>query len=723
MSFILQTVTRAGLTLGQVRGNTLRIGRGTNAELRSENPAVALEHAVIEGDANGFEVTDRGSITGTYVNRRPVEKARLNKGDVIEIGDLRIEVQVAEVGKPLFVRVTSTESASSAFAEEEEAQAPTVAPAGGGATVKAPKIDYASAYKLRRTYLTKASVIATLLIISFLVVAEVAKPERQKAFMPGEVSSAHKLVINDCSACHTPWKGVSEAGCLGCHAPQKIPHSDFQARTPPCADCHSEHRGQAKLTVVSDPTCTRCHASLAAHVVAGHVPRNPTITSFAVHPGFTYPPDADTLHFNHAKHLKAIRNAKGVPEQLKCEQCHEGAGEPAPVSFERHCQRCHRLTFSSRFPDVEVPHGKDQEAIYGVVALTYAGNRDIVGKSAEEVRRILTVRPPPLPSQDALLNAREVITKQCSLCHPMQRTGERFVAAAPVIRHDWLDSTHFSHGKHRVLTRCEDCHDSARNSTKTSDVLMPARERCTGCHAAGAGKTPSSCITCHEYHGRSKNQLSKTMPPVAKADVGGGSGMLESVLFWAIVILLVVVLVPVGLALYQRIKPAPPERAAAPRPPVPPPPPAAAKIPPLAPPPAPPAPAPVSAAPPTVAGTVMVDLPQAASAPSSTEAVQWYGMLACTGGPLEGQRFVVEETGFYIGRDSTLSKVVINDTRVSKRHVRIIPRNGKVFAVDQSSTNGTFLGKAGGQRITEVQLKRGDVLVLADDAASFVYQV
>ncbi|HKO58984.1 MAG TPA: FHA domain-containing protein, partial [Thermoanaerobaculia bacterium] len=123
-------------------------------------------------------------------------------------------------------------------------------------------------------------------------------------------------------------------------------------------------------------------------------------------------------------------------------------------------------------------------------------------------------------------------------------------------------------------------------------------------------------------------------------------------------------------------------------------------------------------------GTVMVDLPgSASSAPSSTEAVQWYGMLACTGGPLEGQRFVVEESGFYIGRDSTLSKVVINDSRISKRHVRILPRGGKVYAIDQSSTNGTFLGKAGGQRITEVQLKRGDVIVLADDAASFVYQV
>jgi pSer/pThr/pTyr-binding forkhead associated (FHA) protein len=52
-----------------------------------------------------------------------------------------------------------------------------------------------------------------------------------------------------------------------------------------------------------------------------------------------------------------------------------------------------------------------------------------------------------------------------------------------------------------------------------------------------------------------------------------------------------------------------------------------------------------------------------------------------------------------------------------------VPRNGKVWAVDQNSTNGTFMGAAGGQRITEVQLKRGDTIVLADNAATFVYQI
>jgi hypothetical protein len=112
-----------------------------------------------------------------------------------------------------------------------------------------------------------------------------------------------------------------------------------------------------------------------------------------------------------------------------------------------------------------------------------------------------------------------------------------------------------------------------------------------------------------------------------------------------------------------------------------------------------------------------------APTPGGTEMMLWFGMLHCTSGPLEGQRFIIEDDGFYIGRDESLSKVVIPDSRISKRHVRITPRSGKVWAIDQSSTNGTFLGKEGTERITEVQLKRGDTLILADGVATFVYQI
>lgn len=206
--------------------------------------------------------------------------------------------------------------------------------------------------------------------------------------------------------------------------------------------------------------------------------------------------------------------------------------------------------------------------------------------------------------------------------------------------------------------------------------------------------------------------------------------MIDTILLIAIALLLVVVLVPVGIALYQRLKPRADDRVAAQARPAPPPPPPATTGAPQrpvtpAPSPAPPgaAAAPVPAAPavPNAEATQMAQQPSAKV--SGTEFVQWNGMLLCTSGPLEGQRFVIEDQGLYIGRDAQLSQVVVNDSRVSKRHVRIVPRDGKVMAIDQSSTNGTFLGAAPGQRITEVQLKRGDAIVLADNAATFVYQI
>ena len=206
--------------------------------------------------------------------------------------------------------------------------------------------------------------------------------------------------------------------------------------------------------------------------------------------------------------------------------------------------------------------------------------------------------------------------------------------------------------------------------------------------------------------------------------------MLQGILLAVIVILLLVVLVPVGIALFQRLRPERQAAAPAPRPKDAPtakmvrpdgPTDRVAKQPPppdLAPPPRAPEPA--------AASTVMTPVAQLMKEepkPSGTEMMQWYGMLHCTGGALEGQRFVIEDDGFWIGREPTMSKVVVPDSRVSKRHVRIVPRDGRVWAVDEGSTNGTFMASAPGQRITEVQLKRGDTLVLGDNAATFVYQI
>ncbi len=751
MSFLIQRAVGRGLSLSEVSGDVLRIGRGTRAEVRSENPAVALDHAVIDTTPAGYAITDRGSITGTYVNGRPVEAAPLSKGDVIEIGDLRIEVQMAEPGQPLFMRIGSTAAAASQAAsdEPEEQQAP-AAPAGG--TIKAPRIDYRNAFQLSRPYLTKTTLTALVLIAGLTLIGEVTRPQKQAAFAPGSVSAAHaravndrgQSIANDCRACHDPWRGVTDARCQTCHG--RMVHARKQVAPPPCASCHAEHRGATTLASIPDSRCVACHANIAAHAT-GHTQLANAIAFGPRHPDFALPPDRDTLRLNHRLHLQpgGVFNGNGRREVLSCTSCHrlvetKGKLDPAPIRFATDCQRCHRLTFDAAFPDAEVPHGGDPSLVYGFVLATYSGNRDIAGKPPEEVRRILTQRPPEGNDERAVLAAEQVIKVKCSVCHEVRRAGGRLAVTPPVIPTRWMKAK-FSHGPHRELA-CETCHAAARQSVRTSDVLLPLRGACTDCHGerrtAGLSvRASSNCVLCHGYHGSS----SQLMPKVAlaslsggavRADMEGGLGMLGSILLVFIGLLLLVVFVPVGLALYQRLRPvraeSPAASRAAPRP-------AAVNVPPLTPDslrttaatptPAPaPAPAPPLATPPAIDATQMVRkeaLQPEAAAP--TEMLQWNGMLRCTAGPAEGKTFIIDDQGFYIGRDPALSTVVINDTRVSKRHVRIVPRNGKVWAIDQSSTNGTFLGKAGGERITEVQLKRGDVLVIGDNAATFVYQI
>ena len=534
MSFVIQRSSGRGLALTQVRTNLLRIGRGTNAELRSENPAVALEHAVIEGDANGFTITDRGSITGTYVNRRPVETARLARGDVIEIGDLRIEVQVLEAGKPLFIRVRSTSSSSGPILgdeDDEEASTPIAAGQRGG-TLRAPKVNYVDIFRLKRPGITKLSVIAILLILALLIVNEIIKPENQSAFMPGGVSSAHtrtkdangESIAKNCSACHNPWRGVSDAGCKECHG--KVPHAENEKAAPSCADCHSEHRGVAKLAAAADRTCVSCHGNILDHVTDQAKARRPdvlSILSFGTkHPEFTPRNDPDTLLFNHKLHLAVggVFNGEGRREVLQCVGCHKlvetkDKVDPSPVTFRNNCQRCHKLTFDPRFPDTEVPHGGDSGIVYGFVLATYAGSRDIAGKSPDEIRRILTSRPSVNPDQRAVLNVEQVIKTKCSKCHILIRSKGRIAATPPDIPTRWFFTSRFTHTPHRNVS-CEACHETARQSTNTSDVLMPSRKNCTGCHGGQSAKTSSSCATCHGYHERSKVLMMQMAPSFRK---------------------------------------------------------------------------------------------------------------------------------------------------------------------------------------------------------------
>lgn len=100
-----------------------------------------------------------------------------------------------------------------------------------------------------------------------------------------------------------------------------------------------------------------------------------------------------------------------------------------------------------------------------------------------------------------------------------------------------------------------------------------------------------------------------------------------------------------------------------------------------------------------------------------------YGSIHFVSGPLSGQRFEIKAEGDYIGRDGGSSQIVIGDPRISKRHVWIGVKNGRVVIEDQNSRNGTFVNDPRSARVTETSLSPGDTVILGEsDVARFEYQ-
>jgi hypothetical protein len=99
-----------------------------------------------------------------------------------------------------------------------------------------------------------------------------------------------------------------------------------------------------------------------------------------------------------------------------------------------------------------------------------------------------------------------------------------------------------------------------------------------------------------------------------------------------------------------------------------------------------------------------------------------YGSIKFVSGVLTGEQFVVDPEGVYIGRESTLSQIVVSDPRISKRHLWIGVREGVVTIVDQDSRNGTFINDPKSERVTEATLHSGDTVIMGEsDVARFEY--
>jgi hypothetical protein len=71
-------------------GPRTRIGRSPDCEIFLDDVTVSRNHAVLVEDGGVFVVEDQGSLNGTFVNRKRIDRALLHEGDELQVGKYRL---------------------------------------------------------------------------------------------------------------------------------------------------------------------------------------------------------------------------------------------------------------------------------------------------------------------------------------------------------------------------------------------------------------------------------------------------------------------------------------------------------------------------------------------------------------------------------------------------------------------------------------------------------
>ncbi len=375
----------------------------------------------------------------------------------------------------------------------------------------------------------------------------------RRALSPGPLSSSHAAFEGRCEVCHaSAFARVKDTSCEGCHDgaahPSVVRDTGEANFTVACAECHSEHKGQAQLSQVVNGNCTRCHADLAKNA-SGLTIKSHEISAFREkrHPEFSTATMADERPFqlNHKKHMEA--EAAKFPRMrlpMKCDDCHGTdrtslTGDLIPVTFEANCKSCHKRELQfDRYGILgdmaqESPHTRIQQTIRDFIDKSY--NDALASMGSLTVPQIgadaKVINSPQDPAFEKLKSESYefLFDKKCPYCHQMEsqyevkkvdpRPPESLTAPvqAPLGikgRYPtgalWFERSEFSHRAHREV-ECESCHTKAKASEKTSDVLIPEMKTCLPCHGESRANL-DRCSECHLYHNRTLEREHERRP-------------------------------------------------------------------------------------------------------------------------------------------------------------------------------------------------------------------
>lgn len=528
-------------------GEIIQIGRAAECQIAIPDHRVGLHHAEIRRSDEGKLFIDAAEGTDIFINGSSVPSAEFTPGTHVLVGPYELVAETPTDDYDLVLSVEMVRPLPDDHTHISVKQAP-VTLSGTGLSKRKPTLWLAGA-------ITLVFLIAPLIPASSPTIPKwVANSQAsiKKSWQLGEMSRGHQLISAKCDVCHQkPFEAVPDKACESCHKAVERHVKDKALHTNVfkdmrCGECHHEHRGEVGQGTL-DAQCVACHAKIKRK---NDKTRLANIRDFSKdHPAFsltfkTGHKDSDVvripqgdkaklveksgLKFSHKVHLdkEGVSSPEG-DTVLECRDCHQLDTDGArfrPISMEKNCQqsRCHALNFKPPISKRQLPHGSERKLM---VALREYYATAAIGKMAAGEKfqcGAATVAGKNQPehaldcaNRNAHANA-EILFKpdsDCGECHEITHIADDkdipWKVTPVTITSHWLRNSRFTHAKHSTA-KCTDCHDKAL-SAKSSDVAIPAIEKCRECHGGNKqakNRINSGCDNCHSFHNEGMHQSS-----------------------------------------------------------------------------------------------------------------------------------------------------------------------------------------------------------------------